>query len=370
MVVQDVQHILDAWAPKDIAWNRDNVGLQIGSSQKTVRKILVVLDLTDEVIKEARRKKVDLIVSHHPLLFHPIKTITHDGRVGRLIQKLIESGIALFSAHTNLDFTRHGVSFTLAEKLGLYKIDFLHKSYKNQKKIVVFVPRAHVDRVTEAMAVAGAGRIGKYELCSFRAEGTGTFKPLEGAKPFSGKIGNLEKVPEIRLEMIVQASKAHDVINAMRSSHPYEEVAYDVYDLDNTSYDYGEGAIGEFKTRMPAKRFLEHICRTLRTRTVRYIGNTKQRILRVAVCGGSGSELLPIAIQQGADALITADIKYHTFQETDLKIMLVDAGHFETEQPVVQKIVEYLKRQFLIQKKHIKVFPSRSSYNPVQYFVL
>src|SRR5713226_8050714 len=229
MLVRDVEHILESWAPKEVAWERDNVGLQVGSHDKRVRKILVALDASEEIVLEAKKKNVDLVVTHHPLLFRPPKSITPSDRIGNIVLNLIQNDIALYSAHTNLDFAAGGVSFALAEQLGLKNITFLVNGQNYLRKIAVFVPTAYIEKVTEALSSAGAGVIGKYDHCSFRTEGTGTFRGGEDAKPFLGKIGNLEQVPEVRLEMIVPRWKVPEVVESMRSAHPYEEIAYDIY---------------------------------------------------------------------------------------------------------------------------------------------
>lgn len=369
MIVRDVQDILESWAPKEIAWERDNIGLQVGSMNRRVRKILVALDATDEVLQEAREKNIDLIVSHHPLLFHPVRSVTPEDRVGRLVQRLAQSGIALYSAHTNLDFTRGGVSFALADRLGLHDLDFLQKDQSVLKKIVTFVPPAHAEAVAAAMASAGAGTIGNYESCSFRVEGTGTFKAAAGARPFIGGTGSLEKVDEVRLEMILPRWRLNDVVGAMRRAHPYEEVAYDVYDLGNTGDSYGSGVIGELRKPMPLSKFLAHVQRTLRVPGVRYAGRLRHSIRRVAACGGSGSGYLQAAIQRGADAFVTSDVSYHAFQDCDDRLALIDAGHYETERPVIPRIVEYLKTQLGRRRERVKVFPSSRMKNSVQYYM-
>ncbi len=369
MTVRDVHDILDAWAPKETAWERDNVGLQVGSMARRVRTILVALDVTDDVLAEAREKKVDLIVSHHPLLFHPARSVTLDDRVGRLVYRLAESGIALYSAHTNLDAAREGVSFALAGRLGLRDPEFLEQDRRGMKKIAVFVPAGHVDAVMAAMAAAGAGRIGKYEMCSFRVGGTGTFKPAAGAKPYKGAAGRLEKADEIRLEMILPSWRLHEVVAAMRKAHPYEEVAYDAYDLSNPGGAAGLGVIGDLAEAMPLAKFLAHVKRSLRVPRVRYSGTPKRSIRRVAACGGSGSGLMAAAIRLGADAFVTADLSYHQFQECDGRLALIDAGHFETEEPVIPRIVERLQSSVRGRKESVKVLPSRRMKNFVQYYM-
>lgn len=367
MVLREIRQILEAWAPPDIAWEHDNIGLQVGSLSTNVRTILVALDVTDEVVKEAQEKNIDLIVSHHPLLFHPLHSVNTSDRIGRLAASLLKNRIAVYSAHTNLDFTQGGVSVALAKALLLRDIGILQKNQRVLKKISVFVPGKHVDAVTEAMASAGAGRIGNYDWCSFRAEGLGTYMPNSRARPYQGHSGRLERAVETRLEMTVSAWNLQTVVDAMIAAHPYEEVAYDVYDLVNASQSHGAGAIGTLSTALSLEKFLTHVRQRLHAPAIRYAGKSGRKIRRVAVCGGSGSDLLPVAIEQRADAFVTADVRFHKFHEADGQLVLIDAGHFETECHVVPEIVNYLKDQFALRKEKMKVMASRSSRNVVQY---
>ncbi len=369
MVVRDVEELLESWAPRQIAWERDNVGLQCGSPGRRVRRVMVTLDVTDAVLAEAEKKRVDLIVSHHPLLFHPLKAIGPDDRVGRLITQLVKENIALIVAHTNLDFARDGVSFALAGRLGLRDIGFLYNDQRVSKKVVVFVPAGDADRVRSAMAAAGAGVIGAYEECSFAAGGTGTFRPLAGAKPFIGRAGNLESVPEMRLEMVVPAWKLEPVLSAMRAAHPYEEVAVDVYDLATPSPGIGAGAIGSLRRPLALRAFLRLVQRRLRIPALRFRGSDARRIRTVAVCGGGGADLLAAAIRRGADAYVTADLGYHRFEEADERIVLVDAGHYETEVPVVSTLAGRLSSALSARREPVHVFTSTAGINPVHYFV-
>lgn len=367
MLLCDIQQILESWAPAELAWERDNVGLQVGSARKTINKILVTLDVTDQVISEAARKKIDLIISHHPLLFHPLRSVNLQERVGRLVNALCQHNIALYAMHTNLDFTTNGVSFSLAKKLRLEELRVLEKHHSVHKKIVVFVPRSYVEEVSSAMATAGAGNIGEYTQCSFRTEGVGTFTASQLAKPVLGKKGMPEHVNEIRLEMNVPTWKLQSVVTAMRSTHPYEEVAYDVYDLANTCDYFGAGVIGNYGAAISLREFLDRIKRALHVPALRYSGDSKKKIQRVALCGGSGSSLLPAALHEQADAFVTADISYHTFQDSDNKIALIDAGHYETEQPVLKEIVQYLQYQLAAKKQRVHVATSALTSNFVQY---
>lgn len=369
MTVGETQKIIESLAPKEIAWGKDNIGLQIGDKKKNVRKIFVTLDVTKKIVKEACSKKVDLIISHHPLIFKPLTSITKKDKCGEIIYLLINNNISLLVAHTNLDFTNYGVSYSLAKQLGLQNIDILLKNYKVQKKVVVFVPVDNIDKVMTAMSEAGAGKIGKYEMCSFQTTGRGTFKGAVDTEPFIGKAGNLEKVTEAKLEMIVPSWKLNDVLTAMKAAHPYEEIAYDIYDLENFSNDYGTGIIGNYSKKILLKEFLNRICKYLKVPLIRYVGDTQKKIQRIAVCGGGGIELLPVAVKEKADAFVTADISYHKFQDASNEIALIDAGHFETEFPVVKHVTGYLDKHFKAMKEKIIIYTSGHEDNQVKYYM-
>lgn len=363
MTIADIEQIIEAWAPKWTAWERDNVGLQVGDRTRNVSRVLVALDVTEQIVKEARAKKVGLIVSHHPLLFRPPSSITATNDIGRLVLSLAESKIAVYSAHTNLDFTKQGVSFALAETLGLNKIKFLSPLKGMLAKIVVFVPADHVDRVAEAMSSAGAGVIGEYSSCSFRLSGTGTFRGSFRSHPVVGKAGRLETVEEVRLEMIAPRARVSAIVAEMKQVHPYEEVAYDIYPLDNESPSYGMGAIGELTTAQTLQTFLKHAKRALKAEALRFTGDLRKKIKRVAVCGGSGSDLLSTALSAKADVFVTADVRYHTFHAAG-DLALVDAGHWETEQVILEPLADRLRRAAKQMKQRFEVFVTQYSTNP------
>lgn len=365
MTVADIEQIFEEWAPRWSAWERDNVGLQVGERTQYVSKILVALDVTDAVVEEAVAKKIDLIVSHHPLLFRPPTSITSTDEVGRLVLKLAQKGISLYSAHTNLDVTRGGVSFALAQALGLKNIRFLAPLRDTLCKLAVFVPHDHVDRLTEAMAQAGAGTIGEYTSCSFRLKGNGTFRSSVDAKPFVGKAGKLERVDETRLEMLVPKAVVSKVVTAMKAVHPYEEVAYDVYTLTNENPNFGMGAIGELSPPQLLQVFLKRVKKTLSASNVRFTGRIGQRVKTVVVCGGSGSDLLSLAIQAKAQVFVTADVRYHTFHSAVGRIALVDAGHWETEHVVLEPVARHLRSAAQKMKQKIKVYVTAHSTNPI-----
>ncbi len=367
MTLRDIQQIIEEWAPTEIAWKQDNVGLQVGDPTARIRRILVALDVTLETIAEARRKGANLLISHHPLLFKPIYSITPATDIGRCVDALSKHGINVYSTHTNLDFTRNGTSFALAAALGLRNVEFLRMSYQIQKKIVTFVPSDHVEQVADAMAQAGAGRIGNYDNCSFRMEGTGTFHGNPKSNPTVGKRGKLEYAPEVRLEMVASEWQTNDIIQAMKQAHPYEEVAYDLYPTENQSNEYGMGVVGSLERAVELKSFLASVKRALGSRSLRCTGNLKKKIRRVAACGGSGSDLTEEAIRQGADVFVTADVKYHTFHYAAAKIALVDAGHYETEYPVIHSVVAKLKRELRKMGRQIPVYATKTSTNPILY---
>jgi dinuclear metal center YbgI/SA1388 family protein len=364
MTVQDILCFIDSWAPSAIAWERDNVGLQVGNPGARVSGILVALDVTEDIIEEARRRKANLLITHHPLLFSPLKSVSSRTGTGRCIERLMRWKIHCLAAHTNLDFTRGGTSFALAETLGIQEAKFLRRSFRLLHKVVTFVPAEYVDKVSQAMAAAGAGTIGEYRECSFRTEGLGTFKGSEASNPSVGRRGKREEVPEVRLEMIVEEPRLSGVLAAMQAVHPYEEVAYDIYPLRNHSFDYGMGAIGELKAPTQLGKFLSLTKRALKARGLRFTGNVRQRVSRIAVCGGSGSDLLNDALRDQADVFVTADVRYHTFHDAVGKIALVDAGHYETEHPVLATLVQRLS--MMISDTRIPIYQARTVTNPIQ----
>ncbi|HVN49113.1 MAG TPA: Nif3-like dinuclear metal center hexameric protein [Bacteroidota bacterium] len=365
MQIADIITTIETWAPKWAAWEKDNVGLQVGDPQQPVTRVLVALDVTESVIEEAIAKKVELIVSHHPLLFRPPATITTQHPVGKLILTLAEHHIAVYSSHTNLDSANGGVSFSLAQVLGLHNVRFLSPLRETLAKIVVFVPEGHVERVRKSMANAGAGMIGEYDECSFAMTGKGSFRGSESSKPFLGKAGQGELTEEVRLEMLAPRARVDAIVHAMKEVHPYEEVAYDVYPLSNSNPNFGMGAVGEISKPQSLPQFLSHLKRRLNLKAVKYSGTTSKKIQRVAVCGGAGNELLQDAIHSGAQVFITADVRYHTFQSALNQIVLVDAGHYETEQVVIKPLAERIQEAARTAGSSLSVSITKQVTNPV-----
>lgn len=368
MIVGELTKYLDDWAPPGAAWEKDNVGLQIGSRRQQIKNILLCLELNDEVLKEALQKKCNFIFTHHPLIFKPIKKLDSENNpLSKLIEKLFKHNISVYSAHTNFDSIKDGVSYELAKALKLKNIRFLENQNSNQFKVVIFIPTSSFDKISGAIFTAGGGIIGEYENCSFRSSGEGTFKGSAKSNPLIGRKNNFENVNEIRLEVLVDSWKLNSVISAILKSHPYEEPAYDIYPLKNKNVNFGSGAIGELEKEMNENKFLSCVSKSLKTKVLKYCTGKEKLIKKVAVCGGSGSELLTRAISEGADAFITADIKYHTYQEADGKILLIDAGHYETEiisLTAVQKVINNM----ISKSSSIKVLKYSGITNPVKFY--
>jgi dinuclear metal center YbgI/SA1388 family protein len=366
MKCSEIINILEEFAPSNLAEEWDNVGLLIGSRENKINKILVCLDVTSSVVDEAIEKNIDLVISHHPLIFKSIKRISSDNVTGLLISKLIKNDINCFCAHTNLDTAFGGVNDCLAEKIGLIEISNL-KKYKTEKlfKIAVFVPEDSIEKVRTSICNAGAGWIGKYKDCTFLTEGSGTFRPLEGTKPYIGSLGQLEKVKECRIETVVPEGKLKRVILAMIEAHPYEEVAYDLYPLELNSKEFGLGKVGVLKTPLDLVSFIALIKDRLKVRSVRVVGALKKDIKKVAVfCGSFDNDLVDV-LNSGADILVTGDIKYHIAQEiVDLGMCVVDAGHFNTEIVILNKVKELIE----MKTKGLDIFISTMEEDPFKSY--
>ncbi len=369
MNAEKIINFIENWAPPGAAWEKDNVGLQVGSTRREVTNIFLCLELTEQSFNQAIKKNCNFIFTHHPFIFKPLNKVnTHSDPKGKLIEKLIKKDITLYSAHTNLDFTKDGVSFELAKSLRLKNSKFLVNEKSNQFKVVVFIPAKDLDTVSNSVFDAGAGIIGEYEKCSFGINGSGTFKGSKNTNPAVGKKLNLEKVNEVRLEVLVDSWKLNTVISALRKSHPYEEPAFDIYPLKNDNVNYGLGVIGELAESKAPNEFLKHVCKSLKIQNLRYTNGSGKKIKKVAVCGGSGSDLLEDAIANQADAFVTADLKYHIFQDGENRILFIDAGHYETEIPALNVVKRKLESLINMNGESVKVYKYSGSTNPVKFF--
>ncbi len=361
MKVRDLVDHLNKLAPEEYAEPWDNVGLQVGDEEAEVENVLVALNVNDQVIDEALGRRANLIVSHHPLIFHPLSRIDQKKPVGRWITRLLSSGINLYVAHTNLDVVEGGVSAALAEALDLQDVKPLtYISLPSHVKLVTFVPWENVDQVREALCDLGAGRIGNYKSCSFQIAGEGTFQPLPGSSPHIGEVGRLERVQETRLEILVDKQLLQPVIDKLKEVHPYEEPAYDIYPVEERVA--GLGRIGRLPRTLTLKELAETCRQRLGARGLRYLGDAGRKINMVSVCGGSGEDVIEAASQK-SDALVTGDIKYHAAMKAlDLGLHVIDAGHAATETVVLPRLASYLRER--LEGSDVEVALSAAETNP------
>ncbi len=364
MTIADIISMMETWAPPWTAWERDNVGLQLGDAQRPVRRVGIALDITDDVISEAIRKKTDLLISHHPLFFRMPRRLTATDRIGALALRLIEHRIAVYSAHTNLDSTTGGVNTMLAGALGLRDVRFLSPLEGALVKLAVFVPVGHTDTVHRALSDSGAGVIGQYSSCSFNTPGIGTFKAGKGARPAIGTTGKLETAEEVRIESVVPRAILERTVAAVRSVHPYDEMAYDVYPVENPDPTYGLGALGTLPRPLALTSFLRRVKQATGAGHLRVSGSPR-RVRTVAVCGGSGAELIGRARAAGADVFVTADVKYHAHQESSPRFAIVDAGHWETEHLVLPAIAARVRESMKHHRAAGNVYITRVNTNPI-----
>ncbi len=350
--VGDIHRSLEEWAPAATAQSYDNVGLLVGRMNKGVSKAIVALDVTPQVIEEAIDGQADCIITHHPLIFKPLKRLTDSSLESSMALRLAEAGIALYATHTNLDAARDGVSFQLAKDLGVREPEFLSTLTDSIVKVIVFCPVDSVEGVRDAMFAAGAGQIGKYSECSFASAGSGTFRPGSDTNPHIGQTnGPREQVSELRLEMEVPRWKLSAVMRAMKEAHPYEEVAYDVIKVEQDFRDAGIGAVGNLAKPVTLREFLNATAHALDNPALRYVGDPDAVVNRVAVCGGSGSDFIGLAKAAGADVYVTADVTYHRYFEVlnndgHPSMALINAGHFETERCTEDLLVDFLTQRF------------------------
>lgn len=359
----EVIEFLEQLAPPSLQESYDNSGLLVGDEQTEVTGILVSLDCTEDVLEDAIEKGCNLIVSHHPIVFGGLKRFNGKNYVERTVMKAIKNNLLLYAIHTNLDNVINGVNQRIAERLGLNNTRILQPKKQLLKKVVTYCPSAYADQVRRAMWNAGAGEIGKYDQCSFNTVGTGTFRPNEGADPFVGTVGTLQEEPEVRIETVVPDHNVKRVLNAMKQAHPYEEVAFDVFPMDNIWQEVGAGMVGELPMEVDALEFLASLKSTMKTDCVRYTLPHRQSVKKIAVCGGSGSFLLNAAISAGADVFITGDFKYHQFFDANDRIIIADIGHYESEQFTIQLLAEKLADKFPTFAPHL----TRVRTNPINY---
>jgi dinuclear metal center YbgI/SA1388 family protein len=363
MKISEIINCIEETAPLCYQESYDNAGLIIGNKNDEVNSCLICLDVTEEVLDEAIKMKCELVIAHHPMIFSGIKKINGNNLTERLIIKAIKQDIAIYAAHTNLDNVYEGVNEKICKVLGLEKLRILKEKKFILKRLITFCPGDHAENVRKALFDAGAGKIGNYDECSFNSSGTGTFRPLEDADPFSGEIGKRSEDKEVKIEIVYPYYLEKKVLSSLKEAHPYEEVAYDIIPLENNFQMVGSGMIGEFKSAMNEADFLKHLKKQFKCEVIKHTAVLNKEVKKVAVCGGSGSFLLVDAINAGADVFVSGDFKYHQFFDADGKIMIADIGHFESEQFTSELFYELIKKKFPTFAVHL----SEINTNPVNY---
>jgi len=369
MLIAEAVHLLDRLFPKGMQQAYDACGLQCGRTSRELHGVMVGLDVTEGMIHEAEQRGCNLLVTHHPLLFHPLRKLGEESRVERLLHTLLEKGMTAYAAHTNLDAMPNGVNGVLADAWGLLNRQALEPLKAPLMQLVVYVPLEHAESLRNALFEAGAGVLGNYGEASFGVQGTGTFKPLEGANPHLGSLNTRELVEEIRLELVLERWKTHEVVDAMKRAHPYEEVAYQIIALDQIAPYYGIGMVGDLPEPLHVHELLALFYKTLgcplrHTNIVAESTFFPPKITRIAFCGGSGADLWPKAKAAGAQVYLTSEVKHHHFLDVMDQLLLVEAGHSETEIPVIERIQAIIQPFF----STFAVLQTRSSQNPTQYF--
>ncbi len=346
MKFREIQNYLEQIAPLSYQESYDNSGLLVGDSEVEVSGILVCLDITEEVIDEAINLGYNAIVTHHPIIFKGLKKLTGSNYVERCVIKAIKNDILLYAIHTNLDNVGTGINRILGEKLGLENLRILDPKKDILKKLVTFVPVQYLEEVRKAVFDVGAGAIGNYDQCSFNVEGEGTFRGNEKTHAFVGEVGQLHKEKEVRIETIFPAYLKGKILAALKKAHPYEEVAYDIYSIDNEAENIGAGMMGELPKSSSVEVFLLKVKEILGLEAIKYTPIRGQKIQRVAYSGGSGSFLINSAMAQGADLFLTGDLTYHQYFEHENKMVIADIGHYESEQFGKELIFNFLIQKF------------------------
>ena len=363
--LSDIAGIINKIAPPALAEDWDNVGLQVGDPKSGISRIMVALDPSREAIDSAIENSCQLLLTHHPLIFKPLKKITSSDETGDLIRKAIKADLAIFSLHTNYDAVQNGINDQLAAALGLERTVPL-KRMKSEEliKLVVYIPGSHQEAVANELLPL-AEQLGSYDQCSFRVAGTGSFRPLEGATPFIGKTGTREMVEEIRFEMLLAKQNLEHALKRLYKAHPYEEPAYDILPLLNRGADLGIGRIGHLSAPVPLREFAATVKQRLGAGSVRVVGDMERTVSKVALCGGSGISFMHDALRGGADVFVTGDIKYHEACEARaLGMALIDAGHFATEHLMVEGFARQLEQELANRRFDAEIVKCGSETDP------
>ncbi|WP_207421694.1 Nif3-like dinuclear metal center hexameric protein [Desertivirga brevis] len=365
MKLKDITSYLESLAPLSYQEDYDNSGLIVGEPEADIIAALISLDCTEAVVDDAINKGCNLIISHHPIVFKGLKKFNNKSYIERVVIKAIRNNVAIYAIHTNLDHISAGVNAKICSKLNILNPLILSPKAAILKKLVTFCPLNEADSVRDALFKAGAGNIGNYSECSFNSEGFGTFKAGHNTNAYVGEKGLQHHEPEIKLETVFPEVFEKQILSALFRTHPYEEVAYDIYPLDNYYPRVGAGMIGVLEQEMDELAFLKDVKEKLKAKVIRHSSLLGKKVKKVAVCGGSGSFLLNKAISAGADIFITADYKYHEFFDAENKIVIADVGHFESEQFTQELLFELIQKKFSNFALHL----TEVNTNPINYLI-
>ena len=363
VTVKEICSCIEGFAPLSFQESWDNCGLLVGDSAKVVHKVLLTVDVTEAVVLEAVEEQAQMIVSHHPLMLSGIRHLTGKTDEQRAIAAAIRNDIAIYAAHTNIDSAEGGVSYRFAAKLGLTDLHALSPRAAGLQKLVTFVPSTHFEQVRQAVFDSGAGHVGNYDSCGYSVDGKGTFRALEGANPFAGRLGTLHTEREMRFETVFPTHLSRQIVSALLSSHPYEEPAYDIYAMQNTDKRTGLGVVGMLPEPVDEMDFLKKLKEIFSPPCIRHTKLRGRAIQKVAVCGGSGSSLLACAVGNNADVFVTGDFKYHQFAQAEQDILVADIGHFESENFVKEIFFEVIKKKYT----NFAISFSKIKTNPINY---
>ena len=347
MTIKEVTQYLEKKFPLYLQEDFDNCGVQCGDVRQEITGAMICFEMSEQVIDEAIAEGCNLVISHHPLMLkRGINKIVPTDRVGGMICKALAHNMVLYSMHTNIDSGEGGGNDAFAEKLGLKNVKVLEPHKGLYRKLVVFVPADHAEKLKSALFAVGCGEQGRYDACAYTTEGQGQFRPMDGANPFIGVGHKLEHVAEERIEMIYPTGLQRAVVQAVYDNHPYEEPAFDLLPLENESRTIGLGRIGDLPNAMTADDFLDYLKDKLGLTHCRYAGDKTKTIRKVAVCGGGGAGFIDLAIASGADAYVSGDFKYHDFFKSHSGTLLVDIGHYEGECFIKNIIFDLLNEKF------------------------
>ena len=363
MKLKEITDFLEEIAPLHYQETYDNSGLLVGDRESSITAALITLDCTEEVVEEAVLKKCNLIIAHHPIIFGSLSKITGKNYVERVIIKAIKNNISIYAIHTNLDNVFNGVNSKIVEKLAIKNCKILRPSIKFIRQLAVYCRSSHSEYIKKSLLECGAGEFRNYDNCSFSVSGKGTFRPKQGSNPFMGNINQTETVNEEKLDFFYNLKDESNLLDCLFLNHPYEQVAYQIYYLDNTSSEIGSGMIGELENEIETEKFLEIIKDKMQTNCIRHTKLVHKKIKKVAVCGGSGSFLIDDAKNLKADIFISSDFKYHEFFDADGDIIIADIGHFESEQYTKELIYDLLREKFT----KFAVQLSNVNTNPINY---